>query len=48
MVKLSKLLEKLYNYEYLTDKEYEIYMKLVADLKKKESKNATANYSNKK
>lgn len=38
-MRLSKLLEKLYNHEYLTDKEYEVYIKLVAELKKKESKN---------
>lgn len=38
-MKLSKLLEKLYNHEYLTDKEYEVYTKLVAELKKKEGKN---------
>ena len=38
MIKLSKLLEKLYNNEYLTDKEYEMYTKLVVELKKKEGK----------
>lgn len=48
MIKLSKLLEKLYNNEYLTDKEYEVYIKLVSDLKAKESKNATTDHSNQK
>lgn len=37
-MKLSKLLEKLYNHEYLNDKEYEMYIKLVSELKKKEGK----------
>ena len=40
MIKLSELLQKLFNSEYLTDKEYEIYLKLVESAKKKESKHA--------
>ena len=39
MIKLSELLEKLYNHEWLSDKEFETYLKLVEELKKKESRN---------
>jgi hypothetical protein len=38
MIKLSELLEKLYNHEWLSDKEFELYLKLVDSLKEKEAK----------
>jgi hypothetical protein len=40
-IKLSELLEKLYSGDYLTDEEFEIYLKLVDDLKKKEKNEIT-------
>lgn len=36
MIKLSELLEKLYNNSYLNDKEYETYLTWVSLLKDKE------------
>lgn len=36
VIKLSELLEKLYNHEWLSDKEFETYLKLVENLKRKE------------
>lgn len=38
MIKLSELLEKLYNHEWLSDKEFELYLKLVDSLKEREDK----------
>ena len=36
MIKLSELLEKLYNNSYLNDSEFELYLKWVDLLKEKE------------
>lgn len=38
MIKLSELLEKLYNHEWLSDKEFETYLKWVELLQEKEEK----------
>lgn len=38
MIKLSELLEKLYNHEWLSDKEFETYLKWVKLLQEKEEK----------
>lgn len=46
MIKLSELLEKLYNHEWLSDKEFELYLKLVDSLKEKENRRTKDEISN--
>ena len=41
-IKLSELLIKLYNNEYLSDYEYEIYIRLVQSFQKKEAQEEEA------
>jgi hypothetical protein len=41
-LKLSELLMKLYQGDYLSDEEYSMYLQLVDDLKKKEEKHEKA------
>lgn len=41
-LRLSELLMKLYQGDYLSDEEYNTYLQLVEDLKKKEEKHEKA------